>query len=110
MEAHWRLLEPLRILRAIALPLDKVMGSDRSSAIAAPVRCDKSIKVLDVVAGGRTNLDDGQLTPGHKTFNRRPGHAEVVGSGADRQQALVPPLWLEFFLVLPRFLPFFACG
>jgi hypothetical protein len=87
----------------------KVVASGRPSAMAAPVRSDESIKVLNVVAGGRTNLDDGQLAPGHKTFNRRPRHAEVVGSGTDWQQALASPLWLEYFLERPRCLPLFAC-
>jgi hypothetical protein len=86
----------------------KVTASGRPSAIAAPVRRDESIKVLNVVAGGGTHLDDGQLAPGHKTFNRRPGYAEVVGSGTDRQYTLASPLWLEYLGVFPRCLPLFA--
>ena len=106
--ARWASRSPQVPSGPLPFPLDEVTASGRPSAIVAPVRCDESIKVLHVVAGGSTNLDDGQLAPGHKTFNRCPGHAEVVGSGTDRQQALASPLWLECFGAFPRFLPLFA--
>ena len=99
---------PSGSLRATPLSLSirsrKVTASGRPPAIAAPVRRDESVKVLNVVASGRTNFDDRQLAPRHKTFNRRPGHAEVLGGGTDWQQAPASRLWLERFF-LPSAVP-----
>jgi hypothetical protein len=62
------------------------------------IRLDIAIEVFDVVPGGSSHLNDGQLTTVNEALYCRPGDAEVAGSGANRQKALRPSLICEDLL------------